>query len=82
MPIYEFKCHNCQEYIEILIMGNQDDAVEMKCSKCGGRELERILSSTSYSMAAGGNGQSQSSTQTRTCSSGSCTTWNLPGHSR
>lgn len=80
MPIYEFKCHKCQEFIEILVMGDKDDAVEMKCSRCGSRELERVLSSTSYNMAPGGKSQSQASTQTRTCSSGSCTTWNLPGH--
>ena len=82
MPIFEFKCTKCQEYIEILIMGPNDDQVEMKCSKCGCEELERILSSTNINMAPGSAAKSQSSTQTRTCSSGSCTTWNLPGHSR
>jgi putative FmdB family regulatory protein len=39
MPIYEFKCHKCQEYIEILVMGGKDEMVEMKCSKCGSPEL-------------------------------------------
>ena len=81
MPIFEFKCVKCQEYIEILVMGKDDDQVEMKCSKCGSDELERILSSTSYAMAEGG-GRAQASAQTRTCSGGSCTTWDLPGHSR
>jgi putative FmdB family regulatory protein len=82
MPIYEFKCHKCHEYIEILIMGAQDELVEMKCSKCGSPEIERILSSTSFSVAGGADGPSASSTQSRTCSGGSCTTWNLSGHSR
>jgi putative FmdB family regulatory protein len=82
MPIFEFKCTKCQEYIEILVMGTNGDPVEMKSSKCGSEELERILSRTNFSMAPGGAGGSPASTQTRTCSSGSCTTWNLPGHSR
>jgi putative FmdB family regulatory protein len=82
MPIYEFKCLKCQACTEILIMGTQDDKVEMTCKNCGGHELERIMSSTSYAMAPGSGSKSEASTQNRTCSSGSCTTWNLPGHSR
>jgi putative FmdB family regulatory protein len=82
MPIYEFKCLKCQECTEILIMGAKDNQVEMSCKHCGSEDLERILSSTSYAMAPGGSGSSQASTQSRSCSSGSCTTWNLPGHSR
>jgi putative FmdB family regulatory protein len=81
MPIYEFKCLKCQEYMEILVMGANDDQVEMKCTKCGGVELERILSTTSHSISSG-QGAPQASAQTRTCSSGSCTTWDLPGHTR
>lgn len=81
MPIYEFKCLKCEEYMEILVMGSDDKQVEMKCGKCGSPNLERILSSTSYTVAAGGAAKSGSSTESRTCSSGSCTTWNLPGPS-
>ena len=80
MPIYEFKCLKCQEYIEILVMGTGDEKVEMKCSKCGSVELERIISTTNYTMSSG-SAASAPSAQTRTCSSGSCATWNLPGHS-
>ena len=82
MPIFEFKCLKCQEYMEILVMGTQDDDVEMKCAKCGSEDLERILSTTNINMAPDGATQSKAATQSRTCSSGSCTTWNLPGHSR
>ena len=81
MPIFEFKCLKCEEYIEILVMGSNDDQVEMKCTKCGCEDLERILSTTSHSIANGSSGP-QASAQTRTCSGGSCTTWDLPGHSR
>jgi putative FmdB family regulatory protein len=82
MPIYEFKCLKCQEYIEILVMGTNDAQVEMKCSKCGSPELERILSAASFNLALGAGAKTNAATQTRSCSSGSCTTWNLSGHSR
>ncbi|MBT8340920.1 MAG: zinc ribbon domain-containing protein [Desulfatitalea sp.] len=80
MPIYEFKCLKCEEYIEILVMGSRDEAVKLKCAKCGGEALERILSTTRVNIAGGNTAASGPSTQSRTCSSGSCTTWNLPGN--
>ncbi len=83
MPIYEFKCLKCEEYNEILVMGSNDEQVEMVCTKCGSPELERILSSTQYKMTSGGGGGGeQASAKTRTCSGGSCTTWEIPGPSR
>lgn len=82
MPIFEFKCLKCEEYMEILVMGSDDKGVEMVCSECGSPELERILSSTQYKMASGAGTGAKASAKTRTCSGGSCTTWDLPGHSR
>jgi len=81
MPIYEFKCLKCEEFIEMLIM-NQDDEVELKCPKCGGEELERVLSTTSYNMGYGSGTGAGTKSQTRTCPSGSCTTYEVPGHTR
>ena len=80
MPIYEFKCLDCQAFIEILVMGADDTQVEMKCQKCGSESLERILSSTNFSMGVGGPAKTGNPSESRTCSAGSCTTWNLPGH--
>lgn len=81
MPIYEFRCLSCNHHIEMLVMGSDEKNIEMTCEKCGGVDLERVISATSYAM---GNGSKESgaATQTRNCSSGSCTTWSLPGHSR
>ncbi|HSQ86234.1 MAG TPA: zinc ribbon domain-containing protein [Desulfobacterales bacterium] len=81
MPIYEFKCLKCEEFIELLVM-NKDEEIELKCPKCKCEDLERILSSTSYNMADG-SGKSQGvKSQTRTCGSGSCTTYEIPGHTK
>jgi len=81
MPIYEFKCLRCEEFIELLLM-NKDEEIELKCPKCASKDLERVLSSTNFSMGIGsGTGQGAKS-QTRTCGSGSCTTYEIPGHTR
>jgi putative FmdB family regulatory protein len=81
LPIYEFKCMQCEEFIEILVM-NSDEKVELVCPKCKGEELERVLSSTNYSMNDAPASQGSASATTRTCSSGSCTTYEIPGPTR
>lgn len=81
MPIFEFRCFACNEYFEILVM-NQKDSVELRCPKCSSEEFERVLSKTCYTMGSGTASESGPRAQTRTCSGGACTTWEIPGHSR
>ncbi|MFC1798956.1 zinc ribbon domain-containing protein [Thermodesulfobacteriota bacterium] len=79
MPLYEFKCLKCEEFFELLIM-NKNEEAEMRCPGCKSEDFERVLSSTNYSM--GNSGKSKgASAQTRTCSGGSCTTYDIPGPS-
>ncbi len=81
MPIYEFKCLKCQEYFELLVM-NQDEELDLKCPKCNSKELERIASTTSYVMGDGPGKNQKVSSKTRTCSTGTCTTYEIPGCTR
>jgi putative FmdB family regulatory protein len=84
MPIYEFKCSKCDEFFEVLIV-RSDDESEVACPKCGHAEFERVMSTTNYAMGAAATAApagSGTSSQTRSCSGGSCTTWDLPGHTR
>lgn len=82
MPIFEFKCSDCENFFETLFMSG-DNEKEIKCSKCNSYAVERVVSSTNYAMGASGSQKQQSvSTQTRNCSSGSCTTYTVPGDSR
>ena len=53
MPIYEFKCLKCDEFFELLVMGN-DEKSTMHCPKCKSEDFERVLSTTNYSMPGGG----------------------------
>ncbi|MDJ0782081.1 MAG: zinc ribbon domain-containing protein [Desulfosarcinaceae bacterium] len=79
MPIFEFKCMQCEAFIEKLVM-NDEEMIELCCPECESGDLERVLSTTNFAIPPGGAGASGASTETRTCSSGSCTTYNLPGH--
>jgi len=78
MPIYEFKCLKCNEFFELLVM-HKEDEVALSCPKCKSEDFERVLSSTSIAMGAGGGQKSGMTSQTRNCSSGSCTTYTIPG---
>jgi len=81
MPIYEYKCLKCQEYFELLVM-SQDEELELKCPKCGSEDFERIISTTSYAMGSGSGSSQKAGVKTRTCSTGTCTTYDIPGPSR
>lgn len=81
MPIFEYRCSKCNEVFEILIVSTNDEA-EMKCSHCGSEDFERVMSTASYAMGFS-KGESQGpSVQSRECASGTCTTFELPGHSK
>jgi len=80
MPIYEFKCLKCQTYFEMLVM-NKDEEVELKCPECKSEDFERIISSTNFAMGDSSDSGNKPSVTTRTCSTGSCTTYEIPGHS-
>jgi putative FmdB family regulatory protein len=81
MPIYEFKCLKCEEFIELLVM-NQDEKIELKCPECSCEDLERVLSTTNYNMGNGSGTSKKTTAQTRTCGSGTCTTYEIPGPTR
>ena len=79
MPIFEFKCLKCSEMVECL-MTNTNQELEMKCPKCSSFELERVLSTTNYSMNNSSSiGAEKAASKTRTCQGGSCTTYNIQG---
>jgi putative FmdB family regulatory protein len=78
MPIFEFKCDQCNHFFELLVIHRDDDPSEIRCPRCGSETFERVMSATNYAMAAGSAGTG-AKTQTRTCSGGSCTTYEVPG---
>ena len=69
MPIYTFVCKDCKEKFDLLI-GVTMDKPELKCKKCGSKNIERIISSFNV-------GESSKNTQTSSdsgCPGGVCPT--------
>ena len=60
-----------------------DNEKEIKCPKCTSFAVERVVSTTNYAMGPSAvSKQQRASAQTRNCSSGSCTTYTVPGETR
>lgn len=81
MPIYEFKCEHCNHTFELLSLG-KTDKLEMKCPKCASPNIQRLMSTASFSISGGNSGASQPSIQNNTCSSGNCSSITLPGYTK
>ncbi len=79
MPIYEFRCMGCGELFEVLsVSARAGEAV--RCPECGGEFLERVLSRVARSRGDGARGEAAYEATTRSCPTGSCGTFTLPGH--
>jgi len=67
MPIYSYRCKDCQNTFDLLI-GVTSDQAELKCEKCGSANIEKTMGSFSVRMGLAtipsGSGGS--------CSSGGC----------
>lgn len=81
MPIYEFKCLKCDDYFELLVM-NQEETVDLKCAHCNSEDFERIISTTSARIGVASGNTAGVSTLSRSCSEGSCATYEIPGYTR
>ena len=51
MPLIEFRCKECSSEFEILV-GVSEDSEKKVCPSCGGRRLEKLLSSFSAGSAS------------------------------
>ncbi|HEU0075323.1 MAG TPA: zinc ribbon domain-containing protein [Dehalococcoidia bacterium] len=43
MPIYEYKCNQCEAPLSVFVR-SMNSAVSPKCEKCGGTDLTRTIS--------------------------------------
>ena len=81
MPIYEFRCLECGDIFEELVMNTEENA-GLKCPGCSSYTFERVVSRSSYAMGPGSGGN-QAKVTTKSCGSGNqCMTLDLPGHSK
>jgi putative FmdB family regulatory protein len=47
MPIYEYRCRDCEKQFQHLIL-KRDEESGLECPHCGGRKLKRLLSQVAY----------------------------------
>ena len=69
MPMYEYVCNDCSNKIEFL-EGMTSKKSEPKCSKCGSKNIRRLISSFSISSKGNGSASSGPSCPIGTCSLG------------
>jgi len=50
MPLYDFRCGGCGAQFEALVR----EGYEVVCRSCGGTDLERLTSGSSFSVKSGG----------------------------
>jgi putative FmdB family regulatory protein len=50
MPIYEYRCEACGAVSEYLVAPG--DKEKIQCRECGGLEMKRILSASSFSFGS------------------------------
>ena len=58
MPIYEYKCKECDHIFEILVLKRDDQQVA--CPNCNNKHVEKLLSSTNCRSNSSGIGASSS----------------------
>ena len=47
MPIYEYKCNDCEQIFEILTTSIKADE-KVKCSKCKSEKVSKVMSAGSF----------------------------------
>ena len=66
MPIYEYRCKNCQHKFEKLVTGSE----KVKCPRCGKGKLERLFSV--FGVKSGEKFTPSSGGSCGTCTASSC----------
>lgn len=69
MPIYEYKCSNCNTKFEILHR-SITKVEDVSCPKCNSNEVKKMLSTFSASFNGGGFENGYASSQSSSCDTG------------
>ncbi len=70
LPIFEYKCHNCNEIFEYLVRTKDEIVV---CPKCNSQKLTKLMSTFASSVTRSTDGTTQSC---NTCADGVCNMFN------
>ena len=67
MPMYDYRCKNCDEVFEELVFSSTTPDKEIKCPKCGQNKSDRLFSAPMIS--TGGSSNTVSTSSSRGCGS-------------
>ena len=71
MPIYEYRCQNCNTRFEKLVLGAAGPPADgITCPRCGGSQVQFEFSA--FAIVGSEKGKSASSSESRACPSGIC----------
>lgn len=68
MPIFEFKCQDCGEIFEELVLGGDEEKV--RCKKCKSERVEKLISKVAFK--SGSKFVSSMGSSCSTCKGGTC----------
>jgi putative FmdB family regulatory protein len=69
MPIYSYRCRKCGHTFEQLV-GVTAESTELKCDKCGHRDVEKTMSP--FAVRMGASKAVASSSGASSCATGTC----------
>ncbi|NOR11323.1 MAG: zinc ribbon domain-containing protein [Desulfovibrionaceae bacterium] len=54
MPIYEFRCQDCNKFFESILKSSSHAALtEVVCPECGSKKVKKTISASSYRLSSG-----------------------------
>jgi putative FmdB family regulatory protein len=65
MPLYDYKCSDCNKEFEVLVKNSNE---KVDCTECGSSNIKRVYSSFDFNL----NKKSESSCSTSSCANGMC----------
>jgi putative FmdB family regulatory protein len=51
MPIYEYACHRCKKFVEVITRRVPDEDFEARCPECGGKKMTRLISNFAFHLS-------------------------------
>ena len=52
MPIYEYACHRCKKFVEVITRRVPADDFVAACPECGGKKMTRMVSRFAFHLSA------------------------------
>ena len=51
MPIYEYACHDCKKFVEVITRRVPEPGFKAACPECGGKKMTRMISSFAFHLS-------------------------------